>query len=1252
MARGFTLGRSNETLMNDAHFNIFKVMEHFLNYPSNPEGPGPDSDKPVDEINDGSLWLDRTTNSNSADLKYYEDGIWKLIFGDRWKLICNLLSPTEPEDPVEGELWINPNGILMYFYQGKWKPIKSIQYEEDELSLLEYEDFLIISPLKSAERTVTNNFNKFVFTNGITEWKPNIKYNYQQGVSYNGKIYVCLRSHYSNTTNGPDNTRYWTCLEILIQFLLPNSDTDKLFINGTYIHERIGKSLEDYIVNRPHSNWGVIFDDGENPKIYRNVGIVSDDGTYVNTKFIFEDEESELVTDNVLDFTIGEGVTEYIEDEETLKITLSDLQVKDEELYIFKTKEEEIIDKQNEDEEGYIRNTNISCYLKWDDVEKTEAEKLDSKLYEKDSDFKLVTAVHVNPKRLSKINKTLIKLNKATRIVPIQKENTEYYGIKDGIGTLLIENTDNKIFDYVEKMYNGKLCIQINQECANKYDFIYCINYEFKKDISRQGKLFRRRVNLSNETNIYIGFQNINNIMVFADGLYYEQTPMTYSYNEDDGYIYLKEDLMHNSSERMDITVIKFPKVSKGKVLLDEYKDDNYIAGRGYRVELESLPYDQQHCLGFISGICTDFNSDFGFYEDDTAAVYLKNVTKEYLQAHGNVIYWAIVDTDLTKDGEISHSMLRGKFTCETLDSFETGIRVSRDKETIIPGEVYLDYTESPILIVDGLVMSQKDITITENYLIIDSLSDGQEVYVLADTNEDVDIEEIVTELPAEQQWVLDETLALVEYDTGDKVHEEDDSTSYVYEDLRYNFIDVDFSPIQGIASDSVLFDDGLGANVIQTEKNNSTVVYLRQGLICDEKAVRSIDYPKEPKDGQIVYLKNSLFDSWSYYSEANKMWLPYVNTNQISKEALGYYADSNSITILRDIDIENRYCTYFAYKYGNAIEKELQVGYLIPDGIKGTSDNKFSIKSSYSYTPTRNELSIYINGLLQKLSNEKESDFYTSDMRECLTSVRNLVEITDNGQPIEARSGWYTYKLVKDDKVTFEWSTEEKVFSDYDSVELISKPTENVIFYVIEKCEGTEVKACEREWLTYKDALASKGAYYNNSYETSLDLTAGNLKVFINGIRQPSGIYMDEEGNKYQSYKVINENLIKFINPLIGGLGGNLGDLDNPKYPINPDNPKSFYVCLDNILIETRTDNTLKEITLPLPKEKYEFDISDIPDETLFETSDFVMIYINGLAYGSNYKIDNNKLKLKDKDSLRTLISENEKNFITIEWR
>jgi hypothetical protein len=178
VARSFG-GRQSEELYNVELYKLFEVLKTIIDIPSDPS-IGPETTR------EGSLWIDRQTSE--GDLKFFKDGSWKLLFNDRFRLLGELLSTVQPNNPLAGQLWLN-SGVLMYYSGSEWLPVRAVNVDSG-FSLQSFEQFLLISPM----------------------------------VADGNQVIV----HQDTNGDGIDETIYKS------QFLLPSVELDRFFINGVY----------------------------------------------------------------------------------------------------------------------------------------------------------------------------------------------------------------------------------------------------------------------------------------------------------------------------------------------------------------------------------------------------------------------------------------------------------------------------------------------------------------------------------------------------------------------------------------------------------------------------------------------------------------------------------------------------------------------------------------------------------------------------------------------------------------------------------------------------------------------------------------------------------------------------------------------------------------------------------------------------------------------------------------------------------
>ncbi|PTY93104.1 hypothetical protein [Heyndrickxia sporothermodurans] len=202
--RKFNVGRQSEQLYNEELYKMYESIRTLLMIPE--EG----KDGPESNLH-GALWL----NLDKNELNYYnkELNAWDIIFRDKFRIVDSMLNHFPPDRPVQGQLWINQD-VLMYYDGLQWKPIKALMQDGSQINLAVFEDFIILSPLHPPGNTVVNDPESDVVV---------------------------------DETNKS-------------QFLVPNIDAGKYFVNREYRHdyEEINKVTLQYpkeMLNEKVSSW-------------------------------------------------------------------------------------------------------------------------------------------------------------------------------------------------------------------------------------------------------------------------------------------------------------------------------------------------------------------------------------------------------------------------------------------------------------------------------------------------------------------------------------------------------------------------------------------------------------------------------------------------------------------------------------------------------------------------------------------------------------------------------------------------------------------------------------------------------------------------------------------------------------------------------------------------------------------------------------------------------------------------------------
>jgi hypothetical protein len=393
-----------------------------------------------------------------------------------------------------------------------------------------------------------------------------------------------------------------------------------------------------------------------------------------------------------------------------------------------------------------------------------------------------------------------------------------------------------------------------------------------------------------------------------------------------------------------------------------------------------------------------------------------------------------------------------------------------------------------------------------------------------------------------------------------------------------------------------IIFDDTASFTTIPTSHMDSAMVYVGSHLICDALAVTTSKLPTTGIAGEIKLLADNGTSQWYEYVKDLGWNLIDETLNpayvaELNSTAISYVANTKSISILQNF--ENQSCSYIGYTYANTIEQPLLRDYILTNGVNKT----FEVNFKHPHPMNTNSLSVWYGGIRQ-------------------------------------------YHVQQIDPTTFGLCYEYPD-PNYPALTIQEALEANQrLFYVVEKPESKETKACERKVLTYLDKIDGT----INVYDTgNFDLFPGNIRVFIGGYRQPNTFY-----------RVLDANTI-MVKDII------MGSADNfPEEVI--DNGTITHKVADEILIEIRQDYNLREVTIQsrYPGQKEFFigkntlgteEDKDGLDLSLIQSKDFVMIYINGACYGKEYSIDKDRgcIRLLN-DEVTSKITINDK--ITLEWR
>ena len=134
--RSFNNGHHSELLYNEELYKNFEATRHLLDRPVSGQYPAAKVD--------GALWLNHRKNELcSYDVDSHK---WTPVFDNTLRLIRDLISPTEPVDPIRGQLWLC-DGVLYYFDGGTWVPSKAGLTTDSQFNIASFGNFVMASPL-------------------------------------------------------------------------------------------------------------------------------------------------------------------------------------------------------------------------------------------------------------------------------------------------------------------------------------------------------------------------------------------------------------------------------------------------------------------------------------------------------------------------------------------------------------------------------------------------------------------------------------------------------------------------------------------------------------------------------------------------------------------------------------------------------------------------------------------------------------------------------------------------------------------------------------------------------------------------------------------------------------------------------------------------------------------------------------------------------------------------------------------------
>lgn len=143
-------GHFSYRLFNEKLFDLYKIIENI----NHTDSFDPDPSYP------GALWLD------GDNLKYAADNDWHSLYKNKFQLTEFIVSASQPENPVLGQLWID-RGIIKY-YDGSGFTVLKADSIPSSTNTFDYYNYILIHSLKEyGENYIGNTANSIYFSKNI-----------------------------------------------------------------------------------------------------------------------------------------------------------------------------------------------------------------------------------------------------------------------------------------------------------------------------------------------------------------------------------------------------------------------------------------------------------------------------------------------------------------------------------------------------------------------------------------------------------------------------------------------------------------------------------------------------------------------------------------------------------------------------------------------------------------------------------------------------------------------------------------------------------------------------------------------------------------------------------------------------------------------------------------------------------------------------------------------------------------------------
>lgn len=603
-----------------------------------------------------AIWHDKRKNK----LMWWDktEQRWREYYENEHRITGEIMSVLPPQNPVYGQLWMH-NGVLCYFDGTQWNPVKALIQDGSQFSLDVFKNFMLLSPLWQSGNTcvdINDMLLDFIVHTKTVRIAPQ------------GEVSI-------NESN------------------LDQKFLNVLVLNQNQSEETYGKYInsEGVITVEYKDNEAVLHNETDNSAIVKISYITPKKNDNMTSSGTLAGINWELISSEVIEeFKHQERMyLQGILDTQTYSAVTGDgtkwrlghnCITNDPEIPVVNP---EAMSQLLVPHIDYAR-----VFLDRDlDNNWVEVSKVCIQYPRKNIINHIPSLVHINPGRLTKITKRIVKIDRTNPKILIPSGDTEYYGFKHDspYGELLIPDaSDEKLCDYT--IIDGGILLSYNA-CQN-FDYVLAIHYDFSWYKST-GSISHVSCLDSSNTYTIDGFKGAVNM--FVEG--YDVEDPYFKTDSASETVTFKQDV-HN----LEIAAIHSPKTEYGYIRKIDIKNNAIIK--------PLTDFKQNESLVFINGELVHPTND-GMTWNQDGTISIPNGKQDMM--------WSTVSLRGTEE------IGAGK-TEDYLPPIESGVI---DATGTIPYTAkYISNNKIPVVFIDGLLVTKEDIQVDELYMVYFTTSD------------------------------------------------------------------------------------------------------------------------------------------------------------------------------------------------------------------------------------------------------------------------------------------------------------------------------------------------------------------------------------------------------------------------------------------------------------------------------------------------------------------------------------------------